>query len=42
MGTEEEGPEKVEDDEKDTGFPLFLLEREDLSEDLAEHPVPDQ
>lgn len=39
---EEEGPGKVEDDEEDTGFPLFLLEREDLSEDLAEHPVPDQ
>lgn len=32
----------MEDDEEDTGFPLFLLEREDLSEDLAEHPVPDQ
>lgn len=32
----------MEDDEEDTGFPLFLLKREDLSEDLAVHPVPDQ
>ncbi|XP_070255024.1 embryonic polyadenylate-binding protein 2 [Myotis yumanensis] len=29
---------KVEDDEEDTGFPLFLLDREDL----AEYSVPDQ
>ncbi|XP_059523042.1 embryonic polyadenylate-binding protein 2 [Myotis daubentonii] len=33
---------KVEDDEEDTGFPPFLLDREDLSEDLAEYSVPDQ
>uniref|UniRef100_G1NZN6 PABPN1 like, cytoplasmic n=1 Tax=Myotis lucifugus TaxID=59463 RepID=G1NZN6_MYOLU len=33
---------KVEDDEEDTGFPPFLMDREDLSEDLAEYSVPDQ
>lgn len=32
----------MEDDEKDTGFPLFFTGEENLSEDLAEHPVPDQ
>lgn len=33
---------KVEDNEEDTGFPPFLLDREDLSEDLAEYSVWDQ
>ncbi|KAM8774761.1 embryonic polyadenylate-binding protein 2 [Rhynchonycteris naso] len=39
---EEEETRKVEDNEEDTGFPLFLLESEDLVEDLAKHPIPDQ
>ncbi|XP_066099964.1 embryonic polyadenylate-binding protein 2 [Saccopteryx bilineata] len=39
---EDEQTRKMEDNEEDTGFPLFLLESEDPVKDLAEHPVPDQ
>ncbi|XP_035869464.1 embryonic polyadenylate-binding protein 2 [Phyllostomus discolor] len=43
---EEEETGKEEDNEEDSDFPLFLLEienlPEDLLEDLPKHPVPDQ
>ncbi|XP_054444810.1 embryonic polyadenylate-binding protein 2 [Pteronotus mesoamericanus] len=39
---EEEEIGNAENSEEDAGFPLFLLESENLPEDLPGHPVPDQ